>query len=94
MTDELSPNDLAEGMTVRLEWSPKSVGPGGITEGEVTRVWRPDDDVREFTVRVDDTLLNVYTEYRDPPVERVDEGGEEPETKTVGRLDAVTLLGR
>ncbi|WP_227376145.1 hypothetical protein [Haladaptatus halobius] len=94
MTDELSPNDLAEGMTVRLEWSPKNAGAGGTAEGEITRVWRPDDDVREFTVRADDTLWNVYTEYRDPPVERVNEDGDEPETKTVGRLDTVALLGR
>ncbi|WP_227354946.1 hypothetical protein [Haladaptatus salinisoli] len=93
MTDELSPNDLAEGMTVKLEWSPKKAAGGGASEGEVTRVWRP-DDVREFTVRADDTLWNVYTEYRDPPVERVDEGGEEPETKTIGRLDTIHLLGR
>ncbi|WP_458206597.1 hypothetical protein [Haladaptatus sp. NG-SE-30] len=99
MNDELTPDELTEGTTVRLEWSPKrNPGAGGTTEGEVTRIWRPENDVREFTVRAtDETIWNVYTEYRDPPVERVeggDEADEEPETETVGRLERVVRTGR
>ncbi|WP_390184170.1 hypothetical protein [Haladaptatus pallidirubidus] len=68
MCDELSPNEVVEGMTVELEWSPKRAGSGDTVEGEVTRVWRPEDDVREFTVReAEETDWNVYTEYRNPP---------------------------
>ncbi len=94
MSEELSPNELMEGMVVELEWSPKGPGSGDIVEGEVTRVWRPEDDVREFTVRADGEIdWNVYTEYRKPPVERVEVGdgsdGDEPETKTVGRLERI-----
>ncbi|WP_227774749.1 hypothetical protein [Haladaptatus pallidirubidus] len=100
MCDELSPNEVVEGMTVELEWSPKRAGSGDTVEGEVTRVWRPEDDVREFTVReAEETDWNVYTEYRNPPVERVDvgegdSGDEIPEAQTVGRLERVVLRSR
>ncbi|WP_435153136.1 hypothetical protein [Haladaptatus sp. DFWS20] len=99
MSEELSPNDLAEGMTVELEWAPNGPGTGGTVEGTVTRVWRPEDDVREFTVRDDETNWNVYTEYRKPPVERVEvsageAGGNEPEAQTVGRMERIVLRSR
>ncbi|WP_266076376.1 hypothetical protein [Haladaptatus caseinilyticus] len=100
MSDELSPNDLTEGMTVEFEWAPKGPGSGGTVEGEITRVWRPEESVREFTVREDDeTDWNVYTEYRTPPVERVevgdgDESDGEPETETVGRLKRIVSTRR
>ncbi|USZ68587.1 hypothetical protein NGM10_02320 [Halorussus salilacus] len=93
MADQLQPNDLEEGTRVELEWSPKgSPGTGKRAEGEVTRVWRPDGDVEQFTVQTDDFALNVYTDYRDPPVERV-EGDEDPDAETVGRLDGITRTG-
>ncbi|SIQ96833.1 hypothetical protein SAMN05421858_0969 [Haladaptatus litoreus] len=96
MSDELSPNDLREGMEIELNWSPKGPGSGGTVEGEVTRVWRPEDDVREFTVREERINWNVYTEYRKPPVERVeigekDSGDSDPEAQTVGRLERIVL---
>lgn len=83
-------------MNVRLAWSPKAApgsGSGDDATGRVTRVWRPDDEVEQFTVETDDEFLNVYTDYRDPPVERVTEhegDGEEPDAETVGRLDEIT----
>ena len=79
-------------MNVRLAWSPKGAqGSGNDAEGRVTRVWRPDDEVEQFTVETGDEFLNVYTDYRDPPVERVVESdGEEPDAETVGRLDEIT----
>jgi hypothetical protein len=105
-SDDLQPNDLREGATVRVEWSPRgnaNVGPGDAAEGEVTRVWRPDDDVQEFTVQSDGFAINVYSDYRNPVVERVEGGkknggaGEnaenddtDPERETVGRLDCIT----
>ncbi|UPV74086.1 hypothetical protein M0R89_16290 [Halorussus limi] len=93
MTDELQPNDLREEERVRVEWSPRGGrGTGDDATGEVTRVWRPDADVEEFTVERGDDAINVYTDYRTPVVERVEGGledGEEPETETVGRLDAI-----
>ena len=90
MTDELQPNDLEEGETVELEWSTKgNPGSGTRATGEVTRVWRPDGEVEQFTVQTDEFALNVYTDYRDPPVERV-EGDEDPDAETVGRLDGIT----
>lgn len=79
-------------MAVELAWSPKGGrGAGDSAAGEVTRVWRPDDEVQEFTVETDDRFLNVYTDYRDPPVERVEDDGdgEEPDAETVGRLDEI-----
>lgn len=100
MSDELHPDDLEEGLHVRLAWSPKgAVGAGNSADGEITQIWRDDGSVRQFTVEADDEILNVYTEYRDPPVERVTGfGGEEskeddPETETVGRLDEVSRAG-
>jgi hypothetical protein len=95
-SDELQPNDLEEGTQVRLEWSPRGGrGAGSAAEGEVTGVWRPDDDVQEFTVEQDDDAINVYTDYRNPVVERVEGGldGEEPDTQTVGRLDRIVPAG-
>ena len=95
MTNRIQPNDLEEGTAVRIEWSVKGAPGGGTTaEGRVTRVWRPDGDVENFTVETEDALLNVYTDYRDPPVERVEEGegDDEPETETVGRLDSITTV--
>ncbi|WP_276300931.1 hypothetical protein [Halorussus lipolyticus] len=93
-SDELQPNDLEEGTSVRLKWSPRGGrGAGSTAEGDVTRVWRPDDDVQEFTVERDDDAINVYTDYRNPVVERVEgglDGDEEPNTETVGRLDSIT----
>ncbi|WP_049971033.1 hypothetical protein [Haladaptatus cibarius] len=96
MTDELSPNDLREGMEIELDWSPKGPGSGGTVTGDVTRVWRPEDDVREFTIREDGINWNVYTEYRNPPVERVEvsadeAGSDDPEAQTVGRLERIVL---
>ena len=95
MADELQPDDVEESMAVRLEWSPRGgPGAGDEAEGEVTRVWRPEDAVREFTVAVeDDVSLNVYADYRQPPVERVEtHGDEDPIAETIGRLDGITLL--
>ncbi|WP_435178968.1 hypothetical protein [Halorussus sp. AFM4] len=95
-TDQLEPNDLEEGRRVRVEWSPQGGrGPGGDATGEVTRVWRPEDDVAEFTVELDDGAVNVYTDYRNPVVERVEGGLDdgEPETETVGRLDRIVPRG-
>ncbi|WP_135826040.1 hypothetical protein [Halorussus ruber] len=95
-SDELQPNDLEEGTRVRLEWSPRGGrGAASAAEGEVTGVWRPDDDVQEFTVEQDDDAINVYTDYRNPVVERVEGGldGEEPDTQTVGRLDRIVASG-
>lgn len=93
-SDELQPNDIEEGTRVRLEWSPRGgPGAGSAAEGDVTNVWRPDDDVQEFTVEQDEDAINVYTDYRNPVVERVEGGlddGDEPETETVGRLDSIT----
>lgn len=93
--DELQPDDLEEGMRACVEWSPRSGrAPGNSAEGDVTRVWRP-DDVEEFTIRVDDFAFNVYTDYRTPVVERVEVGedeDEEPERETVGRLDRITSV--
>lgn len=66
-------------------------GSGDAAEGEVTRVWRP-DDVEEFTVDLGDDLVDVYADYRNPVVERVEGGaddGGDPETETVGRLDRI-----
>jgi hypothetical protein len=93
VSDELRPDDLEESMQVRVEWSPQGGrGPSDDATGPVTRVWRQDGDVQEFTVQADDSAVNVYTDYRNPVVERV-EGGladdDEPETETVGRLDRV-----
>jgi hypothetical protein len=90
--EELQPNDLAEGRRVRVEWSPRGGrGPGDDATGEVTTVWRPDEDVQEFTVGLGDDAINVYTDYRKPVVERVEGGldGDDPETQTVGRLDRI-----
>jgi hypothetical protein len=89
----LEANDLEEGMTVRLSWSKRGTGPSDDASGEITRVWRSDGDVREFTVQPDDAdlALNVYTEYRKPPVERV-EGDDDPDAKTIGRLDEIQLV--
>jgi hypothetical protein len=92
-SNELQPNDLKEGASVRIEWSPRGGrGPGNGAEGDVTRVWRPDGDVQEFTIGLGEAAINVYTEYRNPVVERVEGGvddGEKPETETVGRLDRI-----
>ncbi|MFC7080354.1 hypothetical protein [Halorussus caseinilyticus] len=94
-TDQLQPNDLEEGRRVRVEWSPRGGrGRGDDAEGEVTRVWRPDDDVQGFTVELGDDAINVYTDYRKPVVERVEGGlddGDDPETQTVGRLDRIAV---
>ncbi|UPW00129.1 hypothetical protein M0R88_16640 [Halorussus gelatinilyticus] len=94
MSDELQPDDLEEGARVRVEWSPRGGrGASDGATGEVTRVWRPDGEVQEFTVERDDDAINVYTDYRKPVVERVEgglEGDDEPETQTVGRLDGIT----
>ena len=82
-------------MTVRLAWSARGgSGPTSEADGEVTRVWQPEDAVREFTVTVDEDVdLNVYADYRQPTVERAtDDGDGDPETKTVGRLDGITRL--
>ncbi|MFC4551485.1 MULTISPECIES: hypothetical protein [Halorussus] len=91
MSDTIRPNDVEEETTVRLEWSPRGgPGNGDSAEGRVTRVWRP-DDVQQFTVEADDSLLNVYADYRNPVVERVaNPDAEDPDTETVGRLDAIT----
>jgi hypothetical protein len=105
-SDDLEPNDLREGTTVRVGWSPRgnaNVGPDDAAESEVTRVWRPDGNVQEFTVQSDGFAVNVYTDYRNPVVERVEGGkknGEgrenaenddtDPERETVGRLDCIT----
>ncbi|WP_264781576.1 hypothetical protein [Haladaptatus sp. T7] len=95
MTDRtLEPNEVTEGMAVAFDWSPEKSSGGGTVEGKITRVWQPDDDVQEFTVEADDgTVWNVYTEYRRPPVERVelsgDRNGTEPDARTVGRLDEI-----
>jgi hypothetical protein len=92
-SDELQPNDLEEGASVRVEWSPRSGrGTGNAAEGDVTHVWQPDDDVQEFTIGLGDDAINVYTEYRNPVVERVEGGvddGDDPQTETVGRLDRI-----
>ena len=89
----LEPNEIAEGMVVTFDWSPEKAGGGGTVQGKITRVWRPEDDVQEFTVEEDDeTVWNVYTEYRRPPVERIDlsgDGDTEPDAETVGRLDEI-----
>ncbi|MFH5798300.1 hypothetical protein [Haladaptatus sp. CMAA 1911] len=89
----LEPNEIAEGMVVTFDWSPEKSGSGGTVEGKITRVWRPENDVQEFTVEEDDeTVWNVYTEYRRPPVERIDlsgDGDTEPDAETVGRLDEI-----
>ena len=96
-TDQLRPNDLEEGRRVRVEWSPRGGrGPGDDATGEVTRVWRPEDDVEEFTVELGNDAINVYTDYRKPVIERVEGGlddGDEPETETVGRLDRIVPAG-
>ena len=92
---QLRLDDVEESMTVELEWSARGgPGPGDRADGEVTRVWRTDGDVRQFTVAVGgDVDLNVYAEYRQPPVERAaDDGDGDPDTETVGRLDAVRRL--
>jgi len=92
---QLRPDDVEESMTVRLAWSARGgSGPTTEADGEVTRVWRPEGDVREFTVAVDDDVdVNVYADYRQPTVERVvDDGDGDPDSKTVGRLDDVTRL--
>lgn len=89
----LEPNEVEEGMTVRLSWSKRGSSPSNDANGEVTRVWRSDGDVREFTVQPDDDrALNVYTEYRKPPIERVENGGDDPDAKTIGRLDEIRLI--
>lgn len=94
VTDELRPNDLEEGVQARVEWTPRGgQGRGDAAAGEVTRVWRPDEEVKEFTVQSDDFDVNVYTDYRTPVVERVEGGGdadEDPDAETVGRLDRIT----
>jgi hypothetical protein len=93
VSDGLEPNDLEEGARVRIEWSPRGGrGTGDDATGEVTRVWRSDGDVGEFTVERDEDAINVYTDYRKPVVERVEGGledGDEPEAETVGRLDGI-----
>lgn len=90
----LDTDEITKGMAIRLDWSPKKGGSGGTVEGEVTRVWRPENEVQEFTVEGDDgTVWNVYTEYRRPPVERVEMSDDDdemaPDAKTVGRLDEI-----
>lgn len=100
VSDELQPDDLEEGWQVELAWSPKGpVGAGNSADGEVTEIWRDDGNVRQFTVEADDEILNVYTEYRDPPVERVtgfdsaESGADDPTTETIGRLDQISRVG-
>ena len=68
---------------MRVGWSPRgnaNVGPDDAAESEVTRVWRPDGNVQEFTVQSDGFAVNVYTDYRNPVVERV-EGGKKQGTE-------------
>lgn len=103
VTNELQLDDLEEGMDARVEWSARGGrGREDAAVGEVTRVWRPDDETKEFTVQAEDFAINVYADYRHPVVERVEGGGggdgsedggdadEDPERETVGRLDRIT----
>lgn len=91
-SNDLQPNDLREGRRVRVEWSPRgnaNAGPrGDAAEGEVTRVWRPDEDVQEFTVQSDGFAVNVYTDYRNPVVERVEGGKKKGDGRASGETES------